>query len=64
MKTFALALISAVALGQGLLKDVENRPAPKVTKPLTPVDDLPSEWLWNNVNGTNYLTNVRNQHIP
>ena len=34
-----------------------------VREPLTPVD-LPETWEWNSVNGTNYLTNIRNQHIP
>jgi cathepsin X len=43
---------------------------PEVTMPagfrpwnLTPVD-LPEQWIWNDINGTNYLTNVFNQHIP
>ena len=26
--------------------------------------ELPENWLWNDVNGTNYLTNIWNQHIP
>ena len=34
-----------------------------VREPLAPVD-LPDTWEWNAVNGTNYLTNIRNQHIP
>jgi hypothetical protein len=25
---------------------------------------LPDQWIWNNINNTNYLTNLRNQHIP
>lgn len=29
-------------------------------KPTAP----PHQWLWNNVNGKNYLTTVKNQHIP
>ena len=44
---------------------------PEVTMPegfvldkLTPVADLPEQWIWNNVDGVNYLTNVFNQHIP
>ena len=26
--------------------------------------NLPEEWMWNNVSGVNYLTLMRNQHIP
>ena len=35
-----------------------------VREPLQPVGDIPENYSWNNVNGTNYLTNVKNQHIP
>jgi hypothetical protein len=31
----------------------------KVTEPLQKVD-LPDTWIWNNINGVNYLTNLRN----
>ena len=34
---------------------------PKIERPL---EDLPAEVLWNNVNGTDFLTIARNQHIP
>ncbi len=30
---------------------------------LEPVD-LPENFAWGNVNGVNYLTNIKNQHIP
>ena len=26
--------------------------------------ELPEQWIWNDVHGVNYLTNLRNQHIP
>ena len=28
------------------------------------VEDLPSDWDWRSINGTNFLTESRNQHIP
>ena len=31
---------------------------------LKPLEELPSSLFWGNVNGTNYLTVSRNQHIP
>jgi hypothetical protein len=31
---------------------------------LTTVMDVPETFVWNAVNGTNYLTNIKNQHIP
>jgi hypothetical protein len=34
-----------------------------VHQELTAVE-LPKNWFWNDVNGTNFLTNVRNQHLP
>jgi cathepsin X len=33
-------------------------------QPLTPVEALPEQHIWNNVDGVNFLTNLRNQHIP
>jgi len=35
-----------------------------VREPLQPVADLPEQHIWNDVDGVNYLTNIRNQHIP
>ncbi len=34
-----------------------------IKAPLTP-KTLPDTWIWNNVKGVNYLTNMRNQHLP
>lgn len=34
-----------------------------VKKPLEPTV-VPTNWTWSSVNGTNYLTNIRNQHLP
>jgi cathepsin X len=35
-----------------------------VIKPLTHVGGIPETFIWNAVNGSNYLTNIKNQHIP
>jgi cathepsin X len=35
-----------------------------VKSQLTPVESLPTEFDWGNVNGVNYLTNIRQQHNP
>ena len=35
-----------------------------VKSELKPVKDLPTQWLWSNVDGKSMLTNIRNQHIP
>ena len=43
----------------------EIRPS-HVVAPLGSIQNqnLPQEWMWNNISGVNYLTLMRNQHIP
>jgi hypothetical protein len=43
--------------------DPKNNDIKNVRSALTAVE-LPTNFEWNNVNGTNYLTNMRNQHVP
>jgi hypothetical protein len=31
-----------------------------VIKPIDPVENLPEQWIWSNINGRNFLTNVWN----
>jgi cathepsin X len=71
MKYTAIAVLCAsVQAGTKVSKESPCRvskggPQPGfVIKPLEPVDDLPETYLWNNVEGVNYLTNLRNQHVP
>jgi cathepsin X len=72
MKTFALALVAAIASAKRLYthpdmpchRHNDNKGAPHIHTPLVHTTELPEQWLWNDVNDTNYLTNVRNQHVP
>lgn len=40
------------------------KPNVKTVLETTPIADLPTNFFWGNVNGTNFLTFQRNQHIP
>ena len=44
----------------------EVKPTPLIKNPLQwlAAEDMPTSLEWNNVNGTNYLTIIKNQHIP
>ena len=73
MKFAVLALVAAVSAKETrkyVNPDAPCRHMPKepqwgnVREPLTPVKDLPETFIWNNVDGVNYLTNLRNQHVP
>ena len=73
MKTFAVAALMSVCAFAKLRRasldapcrvKSMNRAEPRIKTPLEPVNDLPSQWLWNNVDGVNMVTNIRNQHIP
>jgi hypothetical protein len=66
---FCTALLGAVAIAEGMPRRVSKetpcRIAPEVRpagvgSQVTHVDDLPDQWVWNDVEGTNYLTNVWN----
>lgn len=77
MRTFALiSLLAYLAVAtespikpRRVTKETACRKKPdvlpevRVRQPLEPVD-LPDQWLWNNINGANLVTTIRNQHIP
>jgi len=74
MKTFAVcALLGAASLAHITRRcDPKhpcrirnlNRGEPRIHTALTPVNDLPAQWEWTNVDGKSLVTNIRNQHIP
>jgi cathepsin X len=48
----------------GHVKNKDVEPLIKTERPLLSLEALPANFSWDNVNGTNYLTIARNQHIP
>jgi len=74
MKYATMSLLLATAQAGNRKVDPESpcrtstylsKPMPGyVREPLQDVEDLPENWLWNSVDGVNYLTNLRNQHVP
>lgn len=72
MKQLTTLILLSLFLSLSLQK--EHQPCrknsglkPSVIKsepPRLPAEQLPTNWLWSDVNGTNFLTVARNQHIP
>jgi len=64
LKSTLIAAFIALALCQGHIK-IDNPPS-HIIEPLQmiPEYELPANWNWGDMNGTNYLTIVKNQHIP
>lgn len=74
-KTFSLILISLLlatlyATGTDHIPCHVHIPLEELTQviktppPRLPKAELPDQWLWSDINGTSYLTLIRNQHIP
>ena len=62
----SLALLFATVYSQGNI-DIPFEELPSKVKthlPRLSKEQLPQQWLWSNVNDTNFLTLIRNQHIP
>ena len=65
-----LLLLIAIAASLDISAYRKHKPSttfkPHVLTPLKslPLKDLPDNYWWGNVNGVNYLTVQRNQHIP
>jgi len=74
MKTFAVLAIGTFAVsGAAAAAARKHNSSPllrreKIVRPRAHetlvVADLPSDYFWGDVNGTNFLTESRNQHIP
>ena len=54
-----LKMIELQSNRQGISKAEDH-----ITQPLKYVENLPENWRWDNVNATNFLTIVKNQHVP
>ena len=67
MKKTSVLVLAALFVGivltknsHGACRKKHSRPIQnKVAEPIPKVE-LPDNWIWNNINGVNYLTNLRN----
>ena len=62
-KVIVLALLLGFALtknSMGACRKKHDRPIKSVVKNPLPKVELPENWIWNNINNVNYLTNLRN----
>lgn len=64
--TLAVALLLGLAVADKTqpCRRVPKEPIQTVEKTRLQAAELPEQWIWNQVDGVNYLTNMRNQHIP
>ncbi len=65
---FALVLCTFAMFDASMYRNhIHNKnfiPNVKTELPKIPMADLPTNWWWGKVNGSNFLTYQRNQHIP
>lgn len=68
---FGLASSSEACRHGGFVRNEAFRNSPEASHIITPQPhtyldprDIPAAWDWRNVNGTNFLSSTRNQHIP
>ena len=55
---------TAAALNYGHKPWPSHLPRPSMVKSSLPAEAPPASWTWANVDGINYLTQAKNQHIP